>query len=414
MILPREGRRRATRLRCITGALLALGAPRALPASAAEEEDPPEERLEPGAVPVVAYNSDAGLGLGLMANLASFRPGYDPYLWRVQLSAVAFHGVAEGDEAWPLVATALALDLPDRGRDGRLRLNLLGYYLLHNNSAWYGLGNGTTIDPALPESHYWYHRRRFGARGRVNVELSEQAELFGVLGLSWTEVTTSGESRLDQDAADPRISAYLAGLSPHLLVEPTLGLSVDTRDHEFWPTRGHFSEVSVRATGLVPEPTASLGLDLTTRAYLPLAGERLSLAGRFIADGIVGDPPFYELSRFGGSFPDHGPGGQRVGRGYALRRYHGKIKLLATLEARSRLIRFDLAHMRSALGPVAFFDLGRVWADWRGTCDLDGGGVEYSGGAGLRLHWGESFVVRVDLGFSPEGRGVYLGAGHVF
>lgn len=72
------------------------------------------------------------------------------------------------------------------------------------------------------------------------------------------------------------------------------------------------------------------------------------------------------------------------------------------------------------LGLAGFFDGGRVWADWRSAPELDGTGwgLKYGTGGGLRLQKGSTFVLRADLAWSPDARGVGVGgyflAGHLF
>jgi hemolysin activation/secretion protein len=106
-------------------------------------------------------------------------------------------------------------------------------------------------------------------------------------------------------------------------------------------------------------------------------------------------------------------------RGVPAQRYYGKVKVFQNLEARSEIWPFRLWGKPMVLGVALFADAGRVWSELtpRHT-DLDGTGVglKYGLGGGLRLKQGETFVVRVDLAWSPDARpvGAYFAAGEIF
>ena len=158
------------------------------------------------------------------------------------------------------------------------------------------------------------------------------------------------------------------------------------------------------------------GLHLQARFYGSLYGDWLVVAGRVLADALFGQPPLHELARFAGQWPDYGPGGATSVRGIPLQRYHGKIKLMGNLELRSKFVRFNFANRPLSLGLIGFFDAGRVWADWRPEPTLDGEalGIGVGVGGGLRVQWGGTFVVRADVGWSPDGLGVYFDVNHIF
>jgi hypothetical protein len=67
---------------------------------------------------------------------------------------------------------------------------------------------------------------------------------------------------------------------------------------------------------------------------------------------------------------------------------------------------------------VGFFDTGRTWADYRALTHLDGEGLglKIGAGGGLRLQWGETFLIRVDPAWSPDADpvGFYVDINHAF
>jgi outer membrane translocation and assembly module TamA len=118
--------------------------------------------------------------------------------------------------------------------------------------------------------------------------------------------------------------------------------------------------------------------------------------------------------------PRDGPGGGWSLRGIPRQRYSGKVKLIQNLELRSIFWKFNVRKSRFAVGAVAFVDAARIWADTRptnlGGMSLDGGTFKVGTGGGLRVRWGETFLVRFDAAYSPTERtpGFYVDIGHIF
>ena len=95
-----------------------------------------------------------------------------------------------------------------------------------------------------------------------------------------------------------------------------------------------------------------------------------------------------------------------------------EIKALANVELRSELFTARVFGEERRFGLVGFADFGRVWADYHRRPELDGDGlgIKYGVGGGLRVASGETFVLRLDVGWSPDANPVsgYLLAGHLF
>jgi outer membrane protein assembly factor BamA len=150
------------------------------------------------------------------------------------------------------------------------------------------------------------------------------------------------------------------------------------------------------------------------RAYQPV-GSRVVLAARGLADLLFGRPPFYQLAEYEDTYAIGGTAGVR---GVPAQRYYGKIKLLGNLEARIDTLRFEVAGAPCRLAVVAFFDAGRLWADWTAQPALDGTGLglKWGTGLGVRLQQGKAFVVRGDVAWSPDALPIagYFAVGEVF
>lgn len=386
------------------------------------------ERLEWGVLPALTFSSDIGLGFGAIMSLARFAPGYKPYLWRLEvlwLMTVKEKPGGGGFEL-PYHDDYIKLDLPGL-LGGRLRLNAELAFSRYTTSGYFGFGNASKVDDAARalNSHYHLYDRIYptaSLQARVKVTDHIHALIGGQVTYNWINIYEG--SLLERDLAaranDPELRRLLRGADDFANVELNLGWIWDSRDHEYMPTRGAFHEISWRFS-----PGVALGTDhgyggvnMTLRYYRAVAGPKLILAGRAMVDLLVGQPPFFELARHGGLFRSDALGGARAIRGIGLQRYHGKIKLMGNLEARSRFLRFSLWSARFQLGAVAFFDFGRCFADWTDSAALDGSGLglKLGTGGGLRLAWGEAFVIRADVAWSPDAEpiGYYIDVNHIF
>ena len=416
-----------------------------------KNDGPPKpNRTEFGVLPAVNYDSDLGFGFGAIASVARFAPGYRPYKWRLELLLQATVKRAPGKGAeFPFHDDYLNMDFPGL-LGNRLRIAARVGFRKFADTGYYGFGNASKfekpwadIDPAEDPDAYQTARRyhkfdhiyplvwvnaRIRLWDRSTPEQRRRIEALVGVNATYNIIRPYEGSKLAQDIAtldddtpDARTLAdLLRGTDPHMLLVLNLGLLFDSRDHEFTPTRGTFTELSVRSSPGVQQDLRYAALTLNTAWYKALVGEYLSFAVRGVADLILGDAPFQELTRFGAMMPRDGPGGGWSLRGVPRQRYAGKAKLIQNLELRSLFWKFSIRQQRFAVGAVAFLDTARIWSDLhrseQGGVNIDGGTFKVGTGGGLRVRWGETFLIRFDGAYSPtEGTpGFYVDIGHVF
>jgi outer membrane protein assembly factor BamA len=203
-----------------------------------------------------------------------------------------------------------------------------------------------------------------------------------------------------------------------------VGVGYDTRDNEFFPSRGVFHQFGIKGVGALPlsADMAYFAVGGVMAMYVPLASS-VVFAARGLADGQVGHVPFYDLS-LGGIFQtDEMPGGPFGIRGVPIGRYRGRVKLLANFELRALLVRFNLFGAHFRLGGDVFADAGRAFSDYhfRNDPGEHGVAVKWGTGAGLYLQWGQAAVFRAEAAYSADARanggfplGVYVAQGVMF
>jgi hypothetical protein len=446
-----------------------------------KKKDPDDpHRLEFGVLPAISYDIDLGFGFGALVTLAKFHPNFAPYRWRLEilLNANAKNTPGVGISL-PFHEDYIKADFPGLF-DGRLRINALLRFRRFANQGWYGLGNASefekpweNLDPKMDREaftearHYQQYdriypsldfntrlilwerkppgvdaRRPCGpkrrdrcpphAYGGVEGSVEHKNRLEALIGtsISYNVINPYPNSKLAEDLATRQsdsedgetLERLLHGTENHALWTLNLGLLYDTRDHEYTPTRGSFTEFSGRISPGVDEGLAFGHLFLGSAVFVPLFDEWLVLAGRGALDYLVGRPPIYELSSFGVLTPRDGPGGSWSIRGVPRQRYAGKQKALLNLELRSMLVRFNIRNQRFGIGALAFVDAGRLWTDYRPVlldgANVDGrfGDIKVGVGGGLRITWGETLVIRVDPAYSPTDHnfGFYIDIGQMF
>ncbi len=193
----------------------------------------------------------------------------------------------------------------------------------------------------------------------------------------------------------------------------------DTRDFEPDPTQGVFLEYSHEHSRpwLFSEFSFDKNL-LQVQAFtrvLPRQLRRAVLATNLGLGYIWGTRvPFYEAFDLSSQAEAGGTevlGGARALRGFREYRFTGPLTLLFNVELRTRLYQTYLLRQHLAFDIVPFFDAGRVWNRLR---EISLSRYKYSYGAGARVAWNQSTILRADFGFSTESTQFFFGFGHIF
>jgi hypothetical protein len=393
----------------------ARGQPAAPPA-------PKEPKTEFGIAPLVGGSTDYGVGVGYFASLARFKPAVTPYVWRMESGG--FISFKSGDEtsgsSWvtPYQDYSIRLTVPHFLHD-RLRLDLRPSFTRETTQRYYGLGNASVAPLDDVPSRDFYGRTHPTLSLRLRLDLKRN--IFVEVGTAYTEnwFTLDPQSTLatDMSGGTPAVRELLGTANRHGVLLTETSLLYDTRDSEVSPHDGQYHQAKLRYSPSLSQhlPYQYAQLNLTTRLYMSLVPERLRFAARVVVDWQFGDVPFYELARYEDTFAFGGANGIR---GIPGQRYYGRGKIFSNLELRSRLFDFTFFKKPYIFGSAVFADFGRLWADFTPHPELDGSGLglKYGLGGGVRLQQGRTFVLRLDLAWSPDARpvGAYLTAGHAF
>lgn len=374
------------------------------------------------AVPVVGGDSDVGLGVGYVASFAVLRPGVHPYVWRLESGGALTARFGGGEPRLGYFDQYLMLVVP-HALDRPLRFEAVVGYTIEPTLRYYGIGNASSVDPSrsADDLYYQFDHRHSIVSANVQYRIGKREHFLLLWGVTEGHqvIAYPANSRLAHDlAAGDETTRELLKVAPSFdVVKFSYGVGWDSRDSEVSAHHGQYHtlrfDLSPGGTGGIPYAWGRG--DLALRGYVTLLPHRLIFAARGVFDYLVGEPPFYELSRYDET---EAIGGGRGLRGVPAGRYYGTVKAFANLELRSELFRFRLLKKQNIFGVTAFVDTGRVWSALPPSPELDGTGLglKYGLGLGARVTAGESFVLRADVAWSPDANpvGAYLLAGQPF
>jgi hypothetical protein len=367
---------------------------------------------EVGVLPLIGGDTDNGFGLGAIGSVASFDATHTPYKWQLQFASFiatkSFPSPSYEDGFVNLIAPQML--------DGKLRLEIRPSFTRETALRFYGLGNNVTIPPGAADATRDFYSRlhpQLAVLTRWKLDAKSRWSVIGAAQYLYNRVSEDPTSTLAMMLAtiDPKAN------TPHSVLRLETGAAFDSRDNEIAPTTGMFHTFEIRMSPKLGSefPYQYEQADIQLRFYTTVR-PGMVLAARVVGDFMLGDVPFYELSRYEDTSAIGGSLAVRGVPGYA---FYGKVKAFGNLELRTAITNFSVLDRKFKFGIATFFDAGRLWSDLRNSRpELDGTGLglHYGLGAGIRLQQGRAFLVRADLAWSPDASPVagYVLADHIF
>jgi outer membrane protein assembly factor BamA len=197
------------------------------------------------------------------------------------------------------------------------------------------------------------------------------------------------------------------------------GVMYDTRDFEPDPSRGVLASYSLEVSAPVVASEYTFTKQLVeTMAWIPVLQRgafRSVLAQRLSVGRLGGSSVPLSETWDTWSAPAYGGieavGGAATLRGFRAGRFRGPVMGYGSLELRNRVAKGRALRQHLTLELTPFADAGRVW-DAVGEVGLRG--WRTSLGAGARIGWNQSTVVRIDRAVSREGAQTFVVFGHAF
>ncbi len=368
-----------------------------------------DEKLKFAGVPAISFDPDSGMGYGLIGSMFVEKPGFSPY--KNSLDAQILFSTKNAHSHYLKFDQQKPFLLPLR------LISKVGFFSTDSNN-YCGKASDADCSQKNQVKHF-YHNRFMSINGLLfaqwllyesDFKLSLATNYLG----NYYFNKNNEESLYTKDFPDPnKNQGYLSTFE--------LGLILDKRDFEPSATSGYLVETSVRGGHkVILSNWDYVGVNLSGRYFLAFDEQkRVVLATQSVADSIFGELPFDALSKVGGmhSLNNYSAiGGKYLGRGISDQKFVGRLKLMEQLELRYRFVSFNLLKQDFDLSTAAFGDVGMTAWDYD-RLKKDMRRVYTGFGSGLRIHWNKSFIIRADLGFSPQEHyspKFYLAVGQVF
>ena len=325
-------------------------------------------------LPILTYDTDVGFGLGVKGFFLNFLEASESF------DVIAFNST-KGERWYRFVFSVPDFELR-QGTVYPLSLDVTIDYDKYLKNNFFGIGGGATV-----EAQEFYTKEPLEIQAMFSRGFSTR--FVGQVGVKFRTVLNTNYSQ------DGLFAQTISPINHRRSSALTFSIAAryDSRDSYINPSRGVVlqAEAEAGSNSVWSDYTSSV-LSLSLQNYQTLFHPRTVLAARVLVQSVSGSKlPVHAYSSLGGN---------RTLRGYPQDRFLGTRTLVANAE-----LRFPI-YWR--IGGVLGWDGGRLLEDhgflriWNTNLVV-----------GLRLFM-DTFVVRADLGFSPESTGFYLNFGHLF
>ncbi len=400
--------------------------------SASTNSNIPAQGLKLKPFPLLNYNSDLGLGLGVSMTFLGYDGKSPKYLYKIYTEFMYYTGGQ--------IDPDIRFDIPNI-RIGNQPFRLTGFaeYKQARFQPYYGTNNDdaknlylldSNGDP-FPNKYYYFYNmvnpyvyftlttplvwgRQKGFDKEIGLALGAYLENY-----SFTNSFTKDNAGVNTYQLSKLYIDKPYGYEGGTVLSLNFGINYDSRDFVSNPSRGTYNEIMMEISLL--DNYQYSRLTLMHEAYFTLCNKNkrhLYFTERVWIDNLFGQPPFFKQGKLGGfRFVDAFGGGDSM-RGRSAFRGIGNFKFLISPELRWRFLNFgpflgDQWHLE--LTPFA--DIGNAWDS---ISEVRWDEIQYTLGMGLKVLWGEDFIIAFDFGmwknevYDKWENGIYIGFDHQY
>src|SRR5690554_694418 len=360
------------------------------------QDSPLPDTVTHAFLPALGYNTDLGLMGGGLFNRYHYKDNTGPFYSFFSADALA--------STKGLLTAKVFYDKPT-AMNSLMRLTSSVYVSRFLQNQFYGIGNYSKIEDEPQGFPDYYLFKSFSAGFEVALRRplirfidNSQLDILGFMVFDYESPFGNGDDRLIKihqplGYGGARTSAL------------GLGIVWESRDSEFAPTRGAFAKSTVEiGQSWLASSYDYFSLKTEVRAYQSFYLLReVTFANRIAFHHTSGEVAYWKLAELGG---------EDTMRGYPENRFLDNNVLFLNTELRTWLFNFPESDFR--LGGILFMDVGRTFPNGA-SANTFFEDLKYTYGfGGLTSIFTDEFILRIDVGFSDEGYGIYFTAGFMF
>ena len=332
-------------------------------------------------IPFANFTADKGMGYGIFGSTFDQIEGAQKPPYRLSIGGQFYQ--TTGGYAFH----KLLIDYPRPS----YRLTLVSGWENWATAPYFGSGARTVRDLTKPLEYYQVDLSSLWIQPQARFDLWSDLEGLVLLTYRQAHVGT-GAGLLDETKP--------IGHAGGGLMLFAFGLTLDERDREPTPTRGYWIEASVGAgSKALGSAFDTQTVNLTHRHWWSLDEDaKVVLASRTSVD-LQRKAPFFQESAFGGSQLVE-TGGHSMLRGLETGRVRGSRKAAQTFELHYRFNSSE--YFGRKVAPILVTFAEGVYVAQNDTTLFAFEHLLASAGLGARAVLDEAFVLRFDLGISPE------------
>jgi hypothetical protein len=357
-------------------------------------------------LPIIYTSKSTGFNLGVRASIADMKRE-QPYIYKFAFQYwISDRGVKNHE---------VELDIPTFfSRAWHIRLDYKYTTVIDNN--YFGIGNDavfnqnfiTPSDPSFISRTYYQYKLTYPSF-TFNIErklFSDTLSIFTGIGLEKATINPYNlDSRSYIDTQKPY--GYNGGNTNYIRV----GLTFDTRDYPFNPTKGVvLSGTYTDHAKFMDSDYEYKNIDFSYMLFFSFL-KYFTLAHRIMIDQIWGDPPFFALAEFKSYESYQGLGGGDLLRGAPSFRFIDNLKIVNQIELRTRFYNGMVFGQHLQINITPFWDVGRVWNRKQKISIND---LHNTFGSEFRFTWNANFIMSFTVGVSSEQTSTYLSFGESF
>jgi len=402
-----------------------------------------KEGWYPAGIPLLAYNSDDGLGYGARALLFNNGQKHDkyfnksPYFHKITVqyyqttNGVQYHFA--GIDMPYFLGTKFRI-LTEFAYEEKLNANYYGTgpeksdsLTDRNGNSYSTFENYSSSFLLYPPENYKYNNykiKRPDYQISAFYDITSQIKIMAGLDFKWTKIKTWDGKNFDLEDAGNNVPDGTYTSADTLITNDSkqyqdgwinflkIGIGYDTRDHEIDPRSGIFLDYTLLLGNFLLGSDFNYAKNTLAARFFISPFNFLTFAARAVYSNSTKGTPFHELGYFYFLLDTQDAlGNSETLRGYPANRFTGFTMTNANLEIRLQVAELTPFNQRFEIKLISFLDTGSVF-DRAYDPFREFKYYHLGYGGGVAVAWNQSFIIHFVYGLSREASSISFNFGY--